>query len=281
MTYAPVPPIRLEPIEVAADTFLIRSAQPALGAPLSVSLHSLLIRGAEPVLVDTGTLANREHWLEDVFGLVDPMEVRWVFLSHEDPDHIGNLGPVLDACPNATLVTTWAATERLGCEMSLPTARLRWVHDGESLTVGDRSLYAVRPPVYDSPATRGLFDPTTGVYWASDAFATPMGSEPAERIGDLPAPMWAEGMAMFQHHALCPWLSMVDRAKFAADVKRVVELDPKVIVGAHTPIIDGDYISEAFGLLFGLPDVVPPPHPDQAALDAALGGMIEQPTAIA
>lgn len=278
MTYAPIPPIRLEPIEVAAETFLIRSAQPALGAPLSVSLHSLLIRSEEPVLVDTGTLANREHWLEDVFGLVDPWEVRWVFLSHEDPDHIGNLGPVLDACPNATLLTTWAATERLGCEIGLPADRLRWVHDGDSFTAGDRSLHALRPPVYDGPATRGLFDSTTGVYWASDAFATPMGAEPADRVGELPAPMWAEGMAMFQHHALCPWLSMIDRERFADDVKRVADLDPQVIVGAHTPIIDGGSVADAIGLLAGLPDVVPPPHPEQAALDAALEGTSPQPS---
>lgn len=204
MTYAPVPPIRLEPLQVASETFLIRSAQPALGAPLSVSLNSLVIRGEEPVLVDTGTLANREHWLEDVFSLVDPLDVRWVFLSHEDPDHIGNLGPVLDACSNATLLTTWAATERLSCEIGLPPDRIRWVHDGDSFIAGDRSFYAVRPPVYDGPATRGLFDPTTGVYWASDAFGTPMSAEPAERFSDMPTPMWAEGMEMFQHHALCP-----------------------------------------------------------------------------
>lgn len=277
MTYAPVPPIRLEPIEVAAETFLVRSAQPALGAPLSVSLNSVVIRAAEPVIVDTGTLANRQHWLDDVFGLVDPTEVRWVFLSHEDPDHIGNLEPVLDACPNATLLTTWAATERLGCEIGLPAHRLRWVHDGDSFTAGDRTLHAVRPPVYDSPATRGLFDPTTGVYWASDAFATPMGAEPAERIGELPPPMWAEGMAVFHHHALCPWLSIVDPDRFAADVARVADLDPQVVVGAHTPIIDGDAVAEAFGLLAAMPGVVPPPHPDQAALDAALEGLGSQP----
>ena len=56
----------------------------------------------------------------------------------------------------------------------MPPTRQRWVDDGESFDVGDRMLQAVRPPVFDSPTTRGLFDPTTGVYWASDGFATPM-----------------------------------------------------------------------------------------------------------
>ena len=48
--------------------------------------------------------------------------------------------------------------------------------DGESFNVGDRRLHAIRPPIYDSPTTRGLYDPNTGVYWSSDAFATPMPS---------------------------------------------------------------------------------------------------------
>ena len=62
-----------------------------------------------------------------------------------------------------------------------PLDRCRWVMDGESLDVGDRTLHALRPPVFDSPTTRGLYDPTTGVYWAVDTFATPL---PDPHMGD-------------------------------------------------------------------------------------------------
>jgi flavorubredoxin len=268
----PHPPIRQAPLEVAPDTFLIRSAQPALGAPLSVSLSSLVIRAAEPVIVDTGTVANRVGWLEDVFGLVDPDEVRWIFISHDDDDHVGNLAEAMDRCPNATLVVNWAATERMGSSFGLPPERLRWVDDGGSLDVGDRTLRAVRPPVYDSPTTRGLFDPVTRVYWASDAFATPMGSEPVDSVDELPPPMWAEGLAMFHHHALCPWVSIVDEARYLDQVRSLRGLDAEVIVSAHSPVIRGTAIDRAFDHLAALPTTVPPPHPDQQALTAILTG---------
>jgi flavorubredoxin len=272
MAFEPQPPLHLPPVGVAPDTFLLRSAQPALGAPLSVSLNSLVIRASEPVVVDTGTLANRTAWLADLTSLLDPEDVRWVFLSHDDDDHTGNLAQTLELCPNAVLVTSWAATERMGCTFGVPPHRLRWVDDGGSLDVGDRVLRAVRPPAYDSPTTRGLFDPATGVYWASDAFATPMPSEPVERVGELPPPMWAEGMAMFHHHALAPWLSMVDPAAYAGEVQRVRDLDPRVIVGAHTPVVDGPSVPAAIEHLAAMPESVPPPHPDQQALEAALAG---------
>ena len=45
---------------------------------------------------------------EQVFGLVDPEDVRWVFLSHDDGDHTGALHDVLDLCPNATLVLNFS-----------------------------------------------------------------------------------------------------------------------------------------------------------------------------
>lgn len=275
MAYEPLEPIHLPPLEVAPDTFLIRSAQPSCCAPLSVFINSLVIRAAEPVIVDTGTRANRAGWLDDVFGLLDPEEVRWVVISHDDDDHTGNLAQVLERCPNATVVTTWASTERLGGAIDLPLERLRWVHDGESLDVGDRTLRAIQPPVYDSPATRGVFDPTTGVYWASDCFATPVPSEPVEHASQLPPPMWAEGTALFHHHALAPWLASVDPDRFAVTVGRIAELEPRVIVAAHSPVISGDAVATALAQIASLPASVPPAHPQQAALDAALAGRAE------
>src|SRR5215203_5352570 len=100
-TFAPLAPtIHVPPTEVAPDTFVIHQVQPALGAPLFVYINSMVIRGEEPVIVDTGTPANRAQWQEDVFGLVDPEDVRWIFLSHDDVDHSGNLDEVMSACPN-------------------------------------------------------------------------------------------------------------------------------------------------------------------------------------
>jgi len=268
----PPTPLPLDTVEVALDTFLLRSAQPAFGAPLSVHLNSVVIRGSEPVVVDTGPASNRDRWLADLTAIVDPADVRWVFVSHDDADHTGNLHEVLDMCPDATLVTSWAATERMGCEISVPPGRLRWLDDGGTLDVGDRVLRAVRPPVYDSPTTRALFDPTTGVLWASDTFATPMPADPVDDVAEMPTAMWAEGLAMFHHHALAPWLSLVDRARYAEVVAAFRALDASVIVGAHTPVISGPNVAAAMELLAALPDTVPPPHPDQSVLEAALAG---------
>jgi len=270
MTFTPLAPtIRAEPTEVAPDTFVIHSVQPAFGAPLFVHLNSMVIRGAEPMIVDTGTIANRTQWLEDAFSLVEPDDVRWVFLSHDDVDHAGNLDEVMTACPNATLVCTWAMVERHTNAFHFPLDRCRWVVDGDSLDIGDRTLQAIRPPVYDSPTTRGLYDPTTQVYWSVDTFAVPLPDAHAQ-IADLEAGFWGEVMAMFALGGVSPWLSAIDQVKFGAIVDRVQGLDITTIAGCHTPAIEGQFIEQAFELVRNLPTLDPPALPDQSMLEQVI-----------
>lgn len=250
---------RQEPLEVAPDTFLIRAAQLALGGSLSSGFHSLLIRGAEPVVVDTGMITHRSSWFEDLFALVEPDDVRWLYLTHDDVDHAGNLVEALARCPNARVVTSWAASGRTSAAFGIPPERIRTVDHGEPFDVGDRTLRAFRPPVYDSPYTRGLLDPTTRVYHAADAFCTPMPAEPVDRVDEIPARMWEDGMALFHHGSLSPWLSLVDAARFRTEVEELAGIGAEVIVGAHTPVIPASSIARAFELLAALPSADPPP----------------------
>ena len=267
MTFAPIAPATyVPPTRIAADTYVIHQVQPALGEPLFVYLNSMVILGSEPVIVDTGTPANREQWLADVFSLVEPNDVRWVFLSHDDVDHSGNLDQVMTACPNARLVCNWAMVERHTNCFNFPLERCRWIMHDESFSVGDRTLHAVRPPVFDSPTTRGLFDPTTGVYWAVDTFATPL-PDPYVGIADLDPDFWQFGLTLFAFGAVSPWLAMLDHDKYGRFVDTVQGLDITTIAACHTPVIEGPFIQLAFDRIREFPLVVPPPLPDQSILD--------------
>ena len=72
-----------------------------LGGPASghFPMNSMVIRGVEPVLVDCGAPAVRPQWLEAAWSVVDPIDVRWVFLTHDDRDHSGNLLPIPRGMP--------------------------------------------------------------------------------------------------------------------------------------------------------------------------------------
>ena len=74
------------PLAVTPDVHLIRSL-PDGGGPERIARNSLVLRSpADTVLVDTGAALDREGWWEQVESVVDPADVRWIFLSHEDAD---------------------------------------------------------------------------------------------------------------------------------------------------------------------------------------------------
>ncbi|HEY8339918.1 MAG TPA: MBL fold metallo-hydrolase [Egibacteraceae bacterium] len=129
----PPPPLFSHPpLPIADDTWLIRHLHETASGPLPVS--SLLVLGAQPTIVDTGARCNREQWLADVLGLVDPGDVRWVVVSHDHADHDGNLEAVLDACPRATLVISRALLPRLALRVAVPGERCLLVDDASRST---------------------------------------------------------------------------------------------------------------------------------------------------
>ena len=249
---------RQRPHEVARDTFVIRAVMPSVAGTFT-NQNSMLIRAAEPVVVDTGMVTNREIWFEDVFSLVAPDELRWIFVTHIDTDHAGNLVEALALCPNATMVTSQGESYRASASLGIPIERMKMVGAGEQFDVGDRVLIASRPPVYDSPYTRALHDPSTGVYYAADAFCAPMPEGVVDWSDDIAPPLWAKGMASFHHHTVCPWIAMVDPARFRAEVDKVAALDPAVIVSAHAPPIGKAAVPQALEQLAGLPVTQPVP----------------------
>jgi flavorubredoxin len=228
----------------------------------------MVITAAEPVIVDTGNELSRAEWLDAAFSIVAPEDVRWVFLSHDDHDHAGNLTTVLDLCPNATLVTTQFTVERVVRTMELPLHRMRWINSGERFDVGDRTLVAMRPPVFDSPVTRGLFDTKTGVYWAVDTFAAPMPGHLVD-VADMPADDWAELMLLF-NRMVSPWHTWLDQAKFNRYVDDVLALGITTVASGHSAALSGERLAEAFRLIRTLPTLPEAPLLGQDDLDGIL-----------
>jgi len=268
----PVP--TTSPVEIAEETFLIpnlAAADPGTYVPV----NAMLIRGEQPVIVDTGAPVHRDHWREQVFSLVDPEDVRWLFLSHDDGDHTGGVQDVLELCPNATIVGTFFLTERLSLEMPVPIERMVWVGPGETLDVGDRRLRLVVPPIFDGPTTRALFDERTEVLWAVDSFAA-MTNGAVHEVEDVPADLYDETFTLF-NSMISPWHQWLDPERYDRHVDAVQALRPAAVASAHGPILRGAAIDDAFDrvrTLAGNPIV---PTPGQELLDELIAGLVAMP----
>ena len=106
--------------------------------------------------------------------MIDPADVRWIWLTHPDRDHTGGILALLEAAPQARLVTTFAGFGIFGCQYAVPMDRVYLLNPGQDLDVGDRMLSCFRPALFDSPVTTGFLDRKTGALFSSDCFGAPL-----------------------------------------------------------------------------------------------------------
>lgn len=260
-------PTLVPPREVAADTHLIPAWLPVPGFGV-LAINAYLIRGDEPVLVDTGLAALRESFMEALGTLVEPRDLRWVWLTHVDPDHTGSLAAVLAEAPQARVVTSFIGMAKMQLG-GLPTDRVHLLNPGQRLDAGDRSLLAVRPPVFDAPETAGLFDSRSRALLSSDCFGALLDS-PAEEAGEVEAQALAAG-AVTWATIDAPWLHALDPLSLAGSLDSIRGLGAELVLGSHLPPARGmtQRLLENIEAARGAPPFV---GPDQRALKELMSG---------
>jgi len=72
--------------QVTTDIEVLPAHFPIPGAGL-LPINAFLIKAKEPVLVDTGMGIETEKFMETLGTLIDPRDLRWVWLTHDDADH--------------------------------------------------------------------------------------------------------------------------------------------------------------------------------------------------
>lgn len=224
-------PTMAELQRVAADTYQLGAWLPVPEQGL-LAANSYLIRGRQPVLIDTGLAALRDDYIRQLREVVDLEDLRWIWLTHMDPDHTGNLETLLRLAPQASVVTTFLGAGKLNL-LGLQPATMHILNAGDRLDAGDRELVAAVPPTFDAPETVGCFDSRSRAFFSSDCFGglvqTPTHSGDELSSADLQAGLqrWCE--------IDTPWLSLVDRARLAKACWKVASYDPHLILSSHLP----------------------------------------------
>ena len=116
-------------------------------------VNAFVIKAKEPVLVDTGMGIESEEFMKALESVIDPKDLRWIWLTHDDAEHTGSIQKVLETAPKARLVANSLAVLRMSTVWPIPMHRVYWLNSGDSINVGDRTLTAIRPPLFDNPTT--------------------------------------------------------------------------------------------------------------------------------
>ncbi len=258
------------PYQPAPDIHVLPSTVPLPGIGV-LPVNAFVVLAEEPVLIDTGLAVDGDQFLDALASVIDPAALRWVWLTHDDADHTGNIQRVFERAPNARLATHAFAAMRMGSWWPVPFDRVHAVRAGDRLHVGDRTLLAVPPPLYDNPMSTGLLDEATGALFSVDSFGAILPG-PVEDAAEVPHDTLAGGMQAWAA-ADSPWAHLVDRDRFGRVLDGVRRLQPAGIFSSHLPAARRASLEGFLDVLASVPDAEPAVAPDNEEFGYMLAAM--------
>src|SRR5579862_2073104 len=121
----------------AAPDVDVLTSTATIGGFGSLAINAFVFHGSEPMLVDTGTVIDADDFMVELRSIIDPADLRWIWLSHTDFDHIGALHRLLAENPRLRVITTFFGMGIMGLADPLPVDRVQLVNPGEQITIGE------------------------------------------------------------------------------------------------------------------------------------------------
>ena len=119
--------------------------------PDGTSYNAYLVRGSQKVaLIDTVNPPMAEVLMT---YLKDAPVIDYVIANHAEQDHSGSIPRVLERYPDAKVVTTSKGRGLLMALLLIPEDRFITVSDGETLTLGNKTLEFIHAPWVHWPET--------------------------------------------------------------------------------------------------------------------------------
>ena len=260
------------PYQGASDVHVFPANLPLPGVGV-LPVNAYLLMAEEPVLIDTGIGVDGDEFIAAVSAVIDPHQLKWVWLTHDDADHTGSIERIMQLAPNAKLVTHGFSALRMSTWWPVPMERVHAIRFGDEIHVGDRTLTAVAPPLFDNPMSTGVLDRSTGALFTVDAFGAIL-PEPTQDAADVPPEALAGGMLGWATSD-SPWAHVVDRERFNVVLDRVRQIQPTRIFSSHLPSASGTSLEEFLAVLQRVPDAEPFMPPDSEQFAQMIAAMAE------
>ncbi|HDH86521.1 MAG TPA: FprA family A-type flavoprotein [Desulfobacteraceae bacterium] len=138
--------------------------------PDGTSYNAYLIEGSEKtVLLDTVDPPMAEELLTQLEGV---SKIDYVVSQHAEQDHSGTIPQVLEKYPEAKLISTPKAKGMLIDLLQIPEESFITVKDGETLSLGDRTLKFIYAPWVHWPETMVSYLEEDKILFSCDFFGS-------------------------------------------------------------------------------------------------------------
>ncbi|MFZ2412954.1 MAG: FprA family A-type flavoprotein [Candidatus Cryosericum sp.] len=138
--------------------------------PEGTSYNAYLVQGSEKTALVDAVDPTKLDVLMAQLDAVDHLD--YLVAQHAEQDHSGSIPAVLARYPDAVLVTNPKAKELLQEHLDIADDRFRTVADGETLSLGDKTLRFIYLPWVHWPETMGTYVEEDRVLLSCDFFGS-------------------------------------------------------------------------------------------------------------
>ena len=196
--------------------------------PEGTSYNSYLIQGSsKTALIDTVDPTKEEELIVNLLKL-GIEQIDYIVINHAEQDHSGSLPMVLEMYPRAKVVTNEKCRDLLVAMLQIQPEVVLVVKDGESLSLGDRTLRFFLTPWTHWPETQITYLEEDRILFPCDLFGFHVASSELYMTNEADAYRSAK---RYYAEIMMPF-----RNSIKGYVQKVRDLDPSMIAPSHGPI---------------------------------------------
>lgn len=193
--------------------------------PEGTSYNAYLVKGTEKTALLDSADPEKAGALFDF--LKEEKKIDYVIAHHAEQDHSGSIPLVLEKYPGAKVVTNPKCKEFLMTHLHIPADKFIEVKDGETLSLGGKTLEFVYLPWVHWPETMGTYLREEGVLFSCDFF----GSHLATSALFSEEHIVYEPMKRYYAEIMMPF-----RSNIKAHLEKLAKYGIKFICPSHGPV---------------------------------------------
>lgn len=188
--------------------------------------NAYLVIDEKITLIDTVKPNMSEELMKRISDIIDPSKIDYVICNHVEMDHSGGLPAVMEAAPNATVVTCPSGEKGLKDHYHKDW-NFHVVKSGDSLSLGKRSLSFVTTPMVHWPDNMVAYMPEEKILFSNDAFGQHLASS-ARTDEEYPLDIIMFEARKYYANIVLPYDKPVNKA-----LGDTADLDIEVIAPSH------------------------------------------------
>lgn len=205
--------------------------------PEGMCYNSYLILDEKVAVMDSVDPRKTDEWMQNLSAALEGRTPDYLIVQHMEPDHSGSLATFRKAYPSATIVASEKALAIMKqFDEKTPFAPTMAVKEGDTLSLGNRTLQFIGAPMIHWPEVIVTYCPEEKTLFSADAFG---------KFGviDADADDWACEARRYYFN-IC--------GKYGVPVstllKKAATLDIQTICPLHGPILEDEKLAEALRL---------------------------------